>query len=105
MSHSSAHGHSVPHTSNRTYVLVALVLAVITGVEVMVFYLEALRPVIAPVLITLSASKFVLVASFFMHLKYDGRVLRWLFAGPLFVAIAIIVAMMALYGVFSAGVA
>jgi len=71
----------------------------------MVFYLEALRPVIVPILITLSASKFVLVVSFFMHLKYDGRVLRWLFAGPLFVATAIILAMMALYGVFTAGVA
>jgi cytochrome c oxidase subunit 4 len=105
MSHTGAHGHSEPHTSNRTYVLVALVLAVITGVEVMVFYLAALRPVIVPILIVLSASKFTLVASFFMHLKYDGRVLRWLFAGPLFVAIAIIVAIMALYGVFAAGVA
>jgi cytochrome c oxidase subunit IV len=86
-------------------VLVALVLAVITAVEVMVFYIEALRPIIVPTLVVLSASKFTLVASFFMHLKYDGRVLRGLFAGPLFVAVAIILAMMALYGVFTAGAA
>ena len=105
MSHSGAQGHSEPHTSNGTYLLVALVLAVITAVEVMVFYLEALRPIIVPTLVVLSASKFILVASFFMHLKYDGRVLRGLFAGPLFVAVAIILAMMALYGVFTAGVA
>lgn len=105
MSNSGARGHSEPHPSNRTYVFVALVLAVITGVEVMVFYLEALRPIIVPVLLVLSTSKFILVASFFMHLKYDNRVLRGLFAGPLFVAVAIILAMMALYGVFTAGAA
>ena len=105
MSNSSVHGQSEPHASNRTYVLVALVLAVITGVEVMVFYLDALRPVIVPILLVLSTSKFVLVVSFFMHLKYDGRLLRWLFAGPLFVAVAIIVAIMALYGIFTAGAA
>ncbi len=105
MSHSDVQGHSEAHASNRTYVLVALVLAVITAVEVMVFYLEALQPIIVPTLLVLSASKFTLVAAFFMHLKYDSRVLRGLFAGPLFVAVALILAMMALYGVFTAGAA
>jgi len=105
MSHSGEQDHAGAHPGNRTYVLVALVLAVITGVEVMVFYLEALRPIIVPILLVLSTSKFVLVASFFMHLKYDSRVLRWLFAGPLLMAIVIILAIMALYGVFTAGVA
>ena len=94
-----------PHTSNKTYILVAAVLAMITGVEVMVFYIQALRPVIVPILVALSAAKFVLVVSFFMHLKYDGKILRGLFAGPLLVAIAIIMAMMALYGAFTAGAA
>ena len=105
MSQSGKHDHSGTHPGNRTYVLVALVLAVITGVEVMVFYLEALRPIIVPILLVLSTSKFILVASFFMHLKYDSRVLRWLFAGPLLMAVVIILAIMALYGMFTAGVA
>ncbi|MFQ5530453.1 MAG: cytochrome C oxidase subunit IV family protein [Gemmatimonadota bacterium] len=105
MSETQAHGHSEPHTSNKTYVLVAAVLAMVTAVEVMVFYIEALRPVIVPILVVLSAAKFTLVVSFFMHLKYDGRLLRGLFAGPLLVAVAIILAMMALYGMFTAGAA
>ena len=105
MSQAQAHAHSEPHTSNKTYVLVAAVLAMITAVEVMVFYIDALRPVIVPILVVLSGAKFTLVVSFFMHLKYDGRLLRSLFAGPLLVAIAIILAMMALYGAFAAGAA
>jgi len=48
----------------------------------------------------LSAAKFVLVVGFFMHLKYDTNILRGLFIGPLAIAVAIIVAMMALYGYF-----
>jgi cytochrome c oxidase subunit 4 len=95
-----AHG-SEPHASNKTYVLIAVVLAVITAVEVMVFYIEALAPLLIPILITLSATKFFLVVSFFMHLKYDGKMLRGLFIGPLAVAAAIILGMMALFGVFT----
>lgn len=100
--HDDAHGHGEPHVSNRTYVLIAVVLALITAVEVMVFYIEALRPLLVPILLTLSAAKFLLVVGFFMHLKYDGPMLRGLFAGPLFVAAAIILGMMALFGVFTA---
>jgi len=97
-----AHGHGEPHVSNRTYVLIAVVLAVITAVEVMVFYIEALHPLLVPILLTLSAAKFLLVVGFFMHLKYDSPMLRGLFAGPLLVAAAIILGMMALFGVFTA---
>jgi len=95
-----AHG-SEPHASNKTYVLIAVVLGVITAVEVMVFYIEALHPVLVPILVSLSATKFALVVSFFMHLKYDGKILRGLFIGPLAVAAAIILGMMALFGVFT----
>ncbi|MDT8435111.1 MAG: cytochrome C oxidase subunit IV family protein [Gemmatimonadota bacterium] len=91
------------HASVRTYVGVAAILAVITAVEVMVFYIEALHPVLVPILLTLSAAKFVLVVGFFMHLKYDDRIFRGIFLGPLFVAVAVILAMLALYGVFTGG--
>lgn len=88
------------HPSNRTYVLVAAILGVITAVEVAVFYLEALRPVLVPVLLTLSATKFAMVVGFFMHLKFDARLYRGLFLGPLVVALAVVSAMFLLYGVF-----
>lgn len=99
----AGHGHEEPHANNRTYVLIALVLAVITAVEVMVFYIEALSPLLVPILVTLSAVKFALVVAFFMHLKYDSSLLRGIFLGPLAVAAAIILGMMALFGVFTGG--
>lgn len=91
--------HTEPHASNRTYIAIALVLAVITALEVMVFYVEALAPVLVPILLVMSAAKFALVVGFYMHLKYDTS-LRGLFFGPVAIATAIIVALMALYGYF-----
>jgi len=90
------------HPSNRTYVLVAAILGVITAVEVAVFYLEVLHPALVPILLTLSAAKFTMVVGFFMHLKFDARLYRALFVGPLLVAIAVMMAMFLLYGVFGA---
>ena len=97
MTHGS---HEEPHASSRTYIAIALVLGVLTALEVMVFYVEALAPVLVPILLVLSAAKFVLVVGFFMHLKYDTNILRGLFIGPLTIAVAKIVSMMALYGYF-----
>ncbi|MGW8282467.1 MAG: cytochrome C oxidase subunit IV family protein [Gemmatimonadota bacterium] len=91
------------HASVRTYLIVAAVLGIITATEVMIFYLEALSPFLVPMLLVLSAAKFTLVAGFFMHLKYDSKIFRGLFVGPLVVAIALILAMLALFGVFGGG--
>lgn len=98
MTHTEAHAHP----SNRTYVLVAAILGVITAVEVGVFYVEALKPVLVPVLLTLSAAKFTMVVGFFMHLKFDSKLYRALFVGPLVVAVAVMLAMFLIYGVFRA---
>ena len=92
-----------PHASTRFYVVIALILTVITAAEVMVFYVEYLKPVLVPILLVLAAAKFTLVAMFFMHLRFDSKVFTGLFVGPLIVAAAIIVAMLALYGAFTGG--
>ncbi len=97
------HEHSgEPHTSNRFYVAIAVILAVLTAMEVMVFYVEALRPILVPLLMLMMAAKFALVVMFFMHLKFDGPLLTGIFSWGLFIAVAIIVALMALFGKFSA---
>ena len=71
----TAHAHPTP----RDYWLIALILAVITGAEVSVTYINALDSVVAPLLITMSAAKFAIVVGYFMHLKYEQRIYRNLF--------------------------
>ncbi len=68
-----------PHPTPRDYWLIAALLAVITGVEVAIAYIDALDSIVAPALILLSAAKFALVVGWFMHLRYDPKRYRRLF--------------------------
>ena len=102
--HSDKAAHSVPpgtghgHPGAREYLGIAMVLTVITAVEVAVFYIPAMRPMIVPTLLSLSALKFALVAMFYMHLKFDHRLFSWLFVVPMVIAIFVILALLRLFG-------
>lgn len=91
------------HASTGTYWLIALILAIITLLEVAVFYVPLLHSVIVPLLLVLSVAKFALVAMFFMHLKFDKPVLTTVFAVGLIVATSIVVVMMLLFGTIGPG--
>jgi cytochrome c oxidase subunit IV len=76
-------GHEEEHASNKTYVVLAIILTVITAVEVASYYAEeALGAFLVPLLIVLTSAKFFLVVGYYMHLKYDHRLFRRLFLGP-----------------------
>jgi cytochrome c oxidase subunit 4 len=92
-------GHHA-HASVATYVKIALVLTAVTAIEFAVIYIRALTPILVPLLLVLSAGKFALVVLFFMHLRYDKPILSTLFAAPLVIALAIVVAMMTLADAF-----
>jgi cytochrome c oxidase subunit 4 len=89
------------HPSTGTYLAIAGVLTVITLVEVGVFYVPAFQSVLAPVLLLLSGTKFALVVMFYMHLKTDHKLFTAIFTLPLLIAIAVIVALLFLFGAFS----
>jgi cytochrome c oxidase subunit 4 len=84
-----AGAHEGAHPGPQTYVVVALILCVITAVEVWVYYIPALLPYIFPILIVLSLVKFVMVVGWFMHLKFDHVSFSWYFGGGIVLALAI----------------
>jgi cytochrome c oxidase subunit 4 len=88
------------HASVATYLKVALILSAVTLIEFGAIYLRALTPILVPLLLVLSAGKFLLVVLFFMHLRDDARVLSVLFYGPLVLAAGIALALMTLTGAF-----
>ncbi len=87
------------HPGAGTYVAIGAILTLITGVEVAVYYITALHPVLAPVLITLSAAKFILVIMFYMHLKFDSRLFSTVFIGPLLLAVTVVISLFILFKV------
>lgn len=90
------HAVEEEHPTPKKYVEIGGILAVITAVEVAVFYVESLRPILVPVFLILSAVKFVLVVMFYMHLKFDSRLFTGAFVFGLLIAASIVIALMAL---------
>jgi cytochrome c oxidase subunit 4 len=92
-----AQGAQVHHPGAATYLIIAAFLLVLTVMEVTVFYVPAMRPVLVPVLVVLAAAKFALVAMFYMHLKYDGWLLTGVFVFPLLIAMVLMASLLGLF--------
>jgi len=69
----NAHASDAGHHENRfhLYVQIAMLLAVITGVEVVAVFLPFPAWLVISGLIVLSIVKFMFVIFFFMHLRWD----------------------------------
>lgn len=91
------------HPTAGTYLRVFGILFVVTLIEVGVFYVPAFKPVLAPVLLSLSALKFALVVMFYMHLKQDSKFFTFVFAGPLLLAAAVMLGLLFLFGALTLG--
>jgi cytochrome c oxidase subunit 4 len=95
------------HPSWQTYTKVALILFVLTAMEVAAYEVvhrhqpaglaTVLEPVVVEVLLLLSAFKFALVAMFYMHLKSDGKLLSGIFSFSLLLAAVMIAALMIIF--------
>ncbi len=74
-------GELRPHPSPFQYVMIAVVLCVITGLEVGMYYLTDSIPrgLYVAILLTMALTKFVTVVSWYMHLRTDRPIFRRLF--------------------------
>ena len=99
----AAMGIEKEHPTWSTYWKVALILTLITALEVWIYYIPSFvaSRAFVPVLLILSAVKFATVLLFYMHLRYDHRLFRVLFTGPLIIAMTTIVALLFLFGKLS----
>ena len=93
----SGTGHPYP----LTYMKVESILAAVTVVEVAILYIAALSALLFPIFMILSAGKFALVVMFYMHLKFDHRLLSWFFVGCLFLAAFVMLALLGLFSLLS----
>ena len=102
----AAMGIEHEHPTWSTYWKVAVILTLITVVEVWVYYIPAFvaSRLFVPSLLIMSAVKFFIVVSFYMHLRYDHKLFRALFTAPLIIAMTTIIALLFLFGKLSARV-
>ena len=93
-------GHA--HPSDRSYVGIALILAVITAAEVATYYLEdELGSWLLPALLVMMVVKFAMVAGWFMHLRFDSNLFTRLFVSGIVLAVAVYLGTLAAFEFFS----
>ena len=98
-SHQDQESH---HPTFRQYLAIAVILFAITIIEFLliypraqiVYYLGASK---IPLLVALSAVKFAIVIMFYMHLKFDNRLLGGIFLSGLGLGFAVVVAVLTLF--------
>ena len=83
----------------KQYVIIAAILAGLTVVEVLTYTSPQLfggheGKALVPILLLLMAVKFWMVVGFFMHLRFDKRILTVTFYSGLFLALAVFVAIL-----------
>jgi len=101
----AAMGIEKEHPTWSTYWKVAVILTLITVVEVWVYYIPSFvaSKAFIPALLIMSAVKFYIVVMFYMHLRYDHKLFRALFTGPLIIAVSTLIGLLLLFGQLGGG--
>jgi cytochrome c oxidase subunit IV len=98
--HDEHEGHA--HPKDKTYVKIAIILAVLTALEVATYPAEdVLGSAVIPILLVLMTIKFWYVAAFFMHLKFDTRMFSRVFVSGIVLAGAVYLAVLATFQFFA----
>jgi cytochrome c oxidase subunit 4 len=94
--------HEEVHLSDIHYVRVAVFLAVLTGIEVALSYINGLNglALLVPLLVIM-AIKFGTVALYFMHLKWDSKILTRLFYAGVLLAAGVYVIALSTFRLFA----
>jgi cytochrome c oxidase subunit 4 len=94
-------GRTVRHPSPKEYIRIAIILAIVTGAEVGVYYLEISRGLLIPLLFGFAIIKFALVVLWFMHLRFDSRTYARFFMLGLAGAVTLYVIVLLTFRAFS----
>lgn len=87
----------VAHRRHPNYIGVFIGLAVLTGVELTVAFLPWSKRVLILLLIFLAVWKALMVALYFMHLRFESNRLRILAIAPLPLAVIMVMAVLTEY--------
>ena len=89
------HGVTVPTPHHHVpYYLIFGILVVLTAITVGVYFLHPTSELVKILLALLIASvKAILVAMFFMHLKFEGKLIYTIFIVPLILCVLLVVAL------------
>ena len=78
----------IDHPTPKKYVQIAIVLGILTAIEIALYYTEDIVGVFTdPILIILAVGKFIIVVGWFMHLRFENKMVNRFFAGGMILAL------------------
>ena len=78
------------HPTPKQYVQIAIILGILTAIEVALYYTEEVVGVFTdPLLIILAISKFIVVVGWFMHLRFENKLVNRFFAVGMILALVL----------------
>jgi cytochrome c oxidase subunit IV len=87
--HAGEAAHEEKHPGPMEYAQIGGILAVLTAIEVGLYYIELSQTLLVATLLVFSAAKFTLVVLWFMHLKFDHPLFSTMFIMGFFLAVSI----------------
>ena len=94
--HADHEAHAHEHPSDKKYIVVALILAAFTALEVLTYFID-FKAAAVPTLIVLMVIKFAMVVLYFMHLRFDSPIFMRLFATGIVLATIVYCIMLAAF--------
>ncbi len=97
------------HPSDALYWKVGGMLGILTLLEVGTYFItddpysHELAPLLIGGLLALMVIKFITIISFFMHLKFDSRIFRFVFVAGLVLAVGVYLAVLSTFAYFDSG--
>ncbi len=78
----------IDHPTPKKYVQIAIVLGILTAIEIALYYTEDIVGVFTdPILIILAVGKFIIVVGWFMHLRFENKMVNRFFTGGMILAL------------------
>ena len=78
----------IDHPTPKRYVQIAIVLGILTAIEIALYYTEDIVGVFTdPILIILAVGKFIIVVGWFMHLRFENKMVNRFFTGGMILAL------------------
>ena len=80
----------IDHPTPKKYVQNAIVLGILTAIEIALYYTEDIVGVFTdPILIILAVGKFIIVVGWFMHLRFENKMVNRFFTGGMILALVL----------------
>ena len=89
------------HATTGHYVRIAVILTVLTILEVATYYVNIPFAPLVTLLLVLAGTKFVLVVAYYMHLRYDSKLFAGFFFFGFTVEILLLITLLVLFGIRS----